>query len=91
MFNARLAAPLESFDRGRLRAFGGGDRLAGGFALGYFYGLSVNREQPVDISATIERLGYHPQDDAFALARRRPWRQRARRWAGRVWRAATQF
>ncbi len=45
---------------------------------GCFHGLSNNREKRLAIDNTEELLGYHPQDDAFALARRNPrsWRWR---------------
>lgn len=50
---------------------------------GVFHGLSANRVRRFDISEAQELLGYRPQDDAFALARRN-YGMRLRRWAGRI-------
>jgi len=38
---------------------------------GIFHGISNNRWKRLDISETREKLGYHPEDDAFALAEHR--------------------
>ncbi len=53
---------------------------------GVFHGLSANRVRRFDIAEAQERLGYRPQDDAYALARRN-YPALLRRWAGRVRRA----
>jgi len=50
---------------------------------GVFHGLSANHERRFDISEAQERLGYRPQDDAFALARRN-YGVLLRRWAGKA-------
>jgi nucleoside-diphosphate-sugar epimerase len=52
---------------------------------GVFHGLSANRVRRFDIAEAQEVLGYRPQDDAFALARRN-YRGLLRRWAGRAYR-----
>lgn len=37
--------------------------------LGVFHGISDNQWKRLDISESTRQLGYHPQDDAFAIAR----------------------
>jgi nucleoside-diphosphate-sugar epimerase len=37
--------------------------------LGVFHGISNNQWKRLDITESIRQLGYHPQDDAFAIAR----------------------
>lgn len=49
---------------------------------GIFHGISNNRVKRLDIAETCRVLGYAPQEDAIALARRN-WPARLRRWAGR--------
>jgi nucleoside-diphosphate-sugar epimerase len=57
---------------------------------GVFFGLSNNRHNRYDLGETRHRLGYAPQDDAFAIAQRREpraprsWLRAARRAARRA-------
>lgn len=50
---------------------------------GIFHGLSANQVRRFAISEAQDRLGYQPQDDAFALAQRN-YHIVLRQWAGRI-------
>ncbi|MCX6033070.1 MAG: NAD(P)-dependent oxidoreductase [Chloroflexi bacterium] len=57
---------------------------------GVFHGLSANRGRRFDITEAQDTLGYRPQDDAFALARRN-YGALLRRSAGRAYRALVRM
>lgn len=57
---------------------------------GLFHGISDNQVKRLDIAETQRVLGYAPQADAVALARRN-WPARLRRWAGRCKRWMLEF
>lgn len=56
---------------------------------GVFHGLSNNHQRRFDITEAQNTLGYRPQDDAFALARRN-YGTVLRRWAGKAYRATAR-